>query len=325
MQYFYRKVHHWLILLVLIASFSFSGCLAQIDKRQYAGLQVTTNDLPATLYLDGEYLSDTPVKRNDLKPGTYTLKIQPEDPTYVPYEVPIQLRKGLLTAVTWLPGTRPELGGGVIYELEKLPNRTQTELIVTSIPDGAIVKVDGGDLEFAPIIKSELLPGKHDISVTLPSYVEQNHTLNLVAGHRLSVLVKLAKTPESLGLTIPTPSADAMLTATASGQAATGSGALAAASSQSGPTPIRSAQPTAGNLSNLGNNSQQVLILPTNFFQDGTEVVRVRSASTSASAEVGFATVGERYPYLNEENAAWIKIDLNGKAGWINKTYAELQ
>lgn len=338
----------FLIALIIVAGVFFSGCIPQLDKRKYAGLQVTLADVPASIYLDGEFISDTPFKQNDLKPGVYTLKIQPDDSSLVPYELPITLSGGLLTAVVWTPSTRPELSGGVIFELERLSTKQQTELVISSIPDGVIVRVDGGDIEFAPSIRTDLSPGKHTISFSQTSYDDQEHTINLVAGHRLSVSVKMARNQNSLGMessdatqirTTQTASSSATITTTAttSGSIATGglapttksptaSPALSTSpNSTANPEAVRTAQPLAVTGSGSSSGSGKIVtILPTGFFQNGEEVVRVRTASSSAALELGFAKVGQAYVYLNVTTNDWIQIQFNSKPGWISKTYGRV-
>lgn len=324
----------FLIALILVAGVIFSGCIPQLDKRKYAGLQVTLADVPASIYLDSEFISDTPFKQNDLKPGTYTLKIQPDDSSLVPYELPITLSGGLLTAVVWTPGTRPELSGGVIFELERLSNKQQTELAISSIPDGVIVRVNDGDIEFAPTVRTDLSPGKHTISFSQTSYDDQEHTVNLVAGHRLSVSVKMARNQNSLGIETSDTTQTANSAATPSANLAVGGSLAATASATSAATPtpaansaaVRTAQPLAVTGSGSSTASgKTVTILPTGFFQNGEEVVRVRSASSSAALELGFAKVGQSYPYLNVTTNDWIQIQFNSKPGWISKTYGHVE
>jgi hypothetical protein len=96
----------WL-LLVLVCTFFFSAC-NPFQGKSKAGLQVITGDIQSSLFLDGQYLEKTPYIGKDIKPGQYTLRIEPDDPTLLPYETTITLRSGLLSVVTWRPGTRPE-------------------------------------------------------------------------------------------------------------------------------------------------------------------------------------------------------------------------
>ncbi len=316
-----------LALLIVGVASVFAGCIPQLDKRKYAGLQVTVSDVPATIYLDGTYLSETPFKQNDLKPGVYTLKIQPDDASLVPYELPIRLTGGLLTAVVWNPGTRPELSGGVVYELERLSNRQQTELAISSIPDGAIVRINDGDMDFAPLVRTDLTAGKQSIALTLPSYDDQNHTLNLVPGHRLSVLVKMARTADTFdagdGAAVSSTGDTNADTANATDTTTTSETATSSAIRTAQKTPVTGSG--AGASGSATFTGKKVTILPTGFIQNGEEVVRVRESSSAASRELGFAKVGQSYQYLNVTTADWIKIQFNSVPGWISKTYGRVE
>jgi hypothetical protein len=275
----------WLPVLVLLAALFLGGCDPFAYKRK-AGLQVITNDINSSLFLDGEYLDKTPYINKEIKPGTYTLRIQPDDPTLSPYETTISLQKGLLSVVIWKPGKRPELSGGVIYEMEKLPSRSATELSLVTVPDNAIVTIDKQPKDFAPLLKTGIEPGPHEFEVSLPSYESQKHTINMVAGHKVSVTLKLAKNAvDGDSATAPSTSASPSTTA------------------KPGTTATSSAQTRSAALT-----GPRVKIKPTGFFQNSQEVVRVREKPANSAKELGFAVVGSEYAYLKETQDGWHKI-----------------
>lgn len=297
----------------MVSSLFLSGC-SVLDRRNVAGLQVITNDVPVSVFLNDQHLDKSPVIVKDLKPGSYTLEIQPDDPTLVPYETTITLRKGLLTVVTWKPGTSPETSGGVIYELEKLTDKSQTEISVVSLPDGAIVSFDGGVKEFAPTLVSNVTPGNHEFEASLPSYETQQHTINAVEGHRLHITVKLAKTGrEATKETTPNASPNP-----STAPPATSSAQLTSPSASPSAQPLRTAvsNPTVGGPS--------VTIKSTNYFVEGKEVVRVRDQASPAGKEVGLAEVGKSYPYLGTTQNGWYKIQVGTTEGWVSGQYATL-
>lgn len=320
--------------LVVVTAVFLSGCSVW-DGRAKAGLQVITNDIPTSIFLDGQYLDKTPLINKDLKPGTYTLKIQPEDNSLSAYETTITLHKGLLSVVTWKPGSRPELSGGVIYEMEKLPNKKATQLALISIPDGAIVSLDGQSKDFAPIVLDNISAGQHEFTVSLPSYETQQHTLNMVAGHKINVTVKLARSSAAEASPSPTASssgntsstggvASSSATATASGRVAASASPKASGSPSASPkasaTPKASASPKA----TPAITGPRVRIKSTNFYQDDQEVLRVRATPSSGGTSLGFATVGSEHPYLEESEGGWHKITFEGKTGWVTGQFAEI-
>ena len=291
-----------LLMFVVAVSLTLTGCSP--FKAKNAGLQVITSDIPSSVFLDGQYLEKTPFIGKAFKPGEYVLRIQPDDTNLSAYETNIKLTKGLLTVLTWKPGDRPETSSGVIYEMEKLASTKQTELSIISLPDGAIVSLDGAQKQFTPILIDAVEPGQHEFEVSLPSYETQKHTINVIAGHRMNITVKLAKI--TLELVEPSPS------------------------------PVQTATPsaelTASPSANLGRQavSQQLInknitILPTNFFVDGQQILRVRETASPSAQEIGQAQVGNKYPYLNETYNGWHKIQFNDKIGWVNGQYSQLE
>lgn len=295
-----------LILLVTLASL-LSGCTF-FAKPQYAGIQVvTTENTSSAVFLDDQHINNTPLTEKTIKPGRYSLKIVPENPQLVPYETTVTLRAGLLTVVTWKPAERPELSGGVIYEMEPLSDRTKNEISFITIPDGAIISFEGEDQLFSPTSITDVTPGQHEYEITLPSYEIQKHTINVVAGYRMIVRSKLAKT--SASTTVPTEVSTESDTATTNANAS--SSATINATSQA-KTATSSATATG------------VKILSTGYFSNSQEVLRVRDKAGAVGTEIGFLAVGEVVPYLGETQGGWHKITFKQATGWVSADFSQL-
>jgi len=306
----------WKILLLgVIGSVVLSGCSLPQFTQPRAALQVITPDISASLFLDDQYLEKTPFLRKDLAPKTYTLKIVPDEKNLAPYETSINLSANTLSAVTWKPGDRPETSGGVTYELERLKGDA-AELAFISIPDRALVSVDEGETDFAPLTIENISAGEHTFRVTSPTYDAQEHSLHTIKGYRLTVSIKLAQSLTTQTSPSVEPQTTSPLTRVSNltpGSSATGSATGSANLTQTAPT-------SAGLLT----GSATITIKPTNFFQDGTEVLRARSEASVEGDEVGFAQVGKTYPYLGEQKAGWYKIMLDGQTAWVSGNYTEL-
>lgn len=291
---------------LVTASLALSGC--SWPGRYKAGLQVITGNTTASVFLDNEYLDKSPYKSDQLQPGTYQLKLEPDDPNLSPYETSITLTKGLLSVVTWKPGTRPETSGGVIYEMEPISNKKRAELSIVSLPDGVIVKLNNNPKEFTPLLIEDIEPGQHEFEVSLPSYETQKHTINVIQGYRMNIKVKLAKTEAELGvgpIATPSPSPTTEPAATTSAQP-----------TLTQPVATASALPITG---------PSVTITATNFFVEGQEVLRVRDAAGSGGKELGFAPVGQSYRYLGTTEAGWYQIEFENQPGWISANFATLK
>lgn len=181
------------LVLVLFATVFLSGCQSILEHNVKSGLQVITDDVPSSVYLDGHYVNSTPMIEKNLKPGDYTLRIEPTDNSLQAYETRVTLRKGLLTVVTWKPADRPEMSGGVIYEMEPLKDKSKSEISFNTVPDAAIITLEGRDKEFSPTVFSDVPPGNRSFEITLPSYETQSHTIYVQPGYRMMVKVTLAK------------------------------------------------------------------------------------------------------------------------------------
>jgi len=272
------------------------------QNKLKSGLQVITHDVKASLFLNDMYLDKTPYINREIIPGEYTLRLEPDDDQLEAYELPLSLNQGVLTVVMWKPGSTAESSGGVVYELEKIDNKDQAELSFVSVPDGAIIKLDDREQDFAPLVYKNLEPGTHTFEARLPSFEAQQNTINLVAGYKLKVWIKLSQADSA---TQPSQNNEEQKTASDSAQTATDSAQVASPSAQ-------------------------VKIKKTNFFQDNKEVLRVRSEADLNSAEAGFVLAEESYEFLGEEKNNWYKIkftdalDTQQKQGWVSSQYAEL-
>ena len=298
MRLWYTKGMHRLLKLVviLLVASVISACSNPLAARPKAGLQVMTNDVPSSIFLNDSYIEKTPFIEKELQAGEYTLKIAPDDPNLVPYETRVMLRSGLLTVVTWKPGVSPETSGGVIYEMEPLKTKGQAEVSFITIPDGAIISFDGGEKEFTPLTIPSVSAGHHEFEISLPSYETQKHTINVVDGYRMIVNIKLAKQVSVDTSSPPETSLPATQSASAS---------------------------ISGTLQNE-DKSKTITITSTNYFEGGKEVLKVRDAASIGGRELGVAPVGTSYPYLGETIANWYKIDFNGQEGWVNSQYSRL-
>lgn len=299
-----------------------SGCsLSELQQlKAKSGLQVITGEnQAASLFLNGEYLDKTPYISKNIKPGIYSLKIDPTDKTLAPFETQITLAEGALAVVTWSPGKTPETSGGVIYELlpGKTANPDKAEISFVTIPENAIIAVDNKPQTLSPLSLTDVEPGNHELEVKLPSYVTQRHTLNAAAGKKLQITVKLAK--QNASAPSPTPGPTATQSAQINPMSIASSSAITQASLSAKLAPKKTST-QSGSLT-----ATHVMIGKTGLMQAGKEVLRVRAAADPTSATIGYAEVNKTYPYLKQYENGWYKINLSSTvSGWVSDEYATL-
>ncbi|MBT6756591.1 MAG: SH3 domain-containing protein [Candidatus Pacebacteria bacterium] len=291
------------ISFLMFSAFFLSGC-NPLEWKQQAGLQVITQEVSAALFLDDQYLDKTPYINKKIKPGNYTLRIQPDDSSLVSYDIPITLNKGTITVVDWQSGTSLETSGGIIYEMEKTRTGKGSQIDFQTIPNNAILTFDDGIKQFSPLTLTDIAEGNHTFEVSLPSYRAQQHAVNIIKNHSITLTIILGKELDQKADQQLTDQ-ETILAPDASSSAGTNSETLENSLS-----------------SNSSTSTAKVQILSTDFFVNDKEVLRVREEPSAAGKELGFAEVGKKYPY-KEEITGWFGIEFENKIGWISSQFSQ--
>ena len=172
---------------------------------------------------------------------------------------------------------------------------------MVSIPDSAVVRLDGEARGFTPLTLDEITAGDREIVVTANGFKDRTIKAKLVDGYKLTANVNLAKaeekeaeeeekTEEEEEEAAPTPKGEATSTPKPT---------------PSGPTPTPPDRPYV-----------KIKDTPTGW-------LRVREKATTASEELTRVDPGEMYPLLDEESG-WYKITYeDDQEGWISGRYAE--
>jgi len=289
-----------LVAFLFLTSVLLSACTPPWQKK--AALQV--NSIPkATVYIEGEEKGTTPFEDKKLSPGEITLKLVPEVTAVNlnPWEKKIKLVGGVMTVVNWEFGQNELASAGEVLTLEKTKNKETASMSVVSIPDAAVVRLDGEARGFTPLNLDQITAGEREIVITTNGFQDRSITAKLINGYELIANVKLAKAEEEKKEeekepeTTPTPTPKDAAKVTPSPKP-----------TPSGPTPTPPERPYV-----------KIKSTPTGW-------LRVREkASTLDSEELAKVNPTEMYPLLDEENG-WYQIEYKeGEKGWISGKYAE--
>ena len=287
----------------LLLTLFLTGCRFPLPGKRVGALKVDSSP-QATVFINGERRGETPFSDEKLKPGTYTLKLVPASPDLVlaPWEGEVKITAGTLTAVKRELGPTPDQSSGEVLFLEPLSDKKAVALNITTIPDSAVVTVDGEPQGFAPLRLDNIAEGDHQITVSLPGYQERKVQAKTLAGHQLNLIVQLALLAEE------TPSEEEAT-----------SSAEATPSAETTPTPSLTPQPTSTASPSAELERPYVVI-------NSPEIgwVRVRAKPTTSSEELLKVNHGEKYKLLEVNEVGWYKIEYQpGKTGWISGRYAE--
>lgn len=297
-----KKIATILAIIVVIVVATIVYLINPFQKKKFSGLQVITNEIEASLFINDTHLDKSPYINRKIQPGRYVLNIVPDDKQLMSKELPITLTPNTLTAVFWKPAATLEESSGVVYELEPISNKDTGELQIITEPDEAIIHFGNREQQFAPYIFKDIEPGTHTFTLSLPSYETQEQKFNLSAGYRLKITAYMGR--EKTGIEQQADQIEE------------------AVSDDSVEQEEPSVQENGMSLTN------HVTILSTGFFQQEVEVLRVRDRPSASGVAIGFVKIGEKYAFLKEENN-WFLITFEDaisqevKEGWVSGQYVE--
>lgn len=290
------------ILTILVAGLLLSGCtMPALFVKKPAGLEINTTPA-AAVFLNGDNLGPTPYKNAKVTPGTYSLRLLPDDSSLLPYETSLTLDPGVSTVITrTFAATEPDSSGYSLSLVEDVAGKTYLSVITD--PDSVNLNVDGTPRGFAPLSKFELNPGSHTVRLTSPGYVEQSLPVNTVKGFNLVVNVKMAG--DTINLAAAPSATPSSLASPAPSAAASGS-------------PKPSSTPTL------------TLERPYVTVSDSPDIastggLNVRKEPSASSDPLGKAKIGEKLKYLGETTpAGWHKVEFEGTPGYVSGKYVTL-
>jgi len=279
-------------------------------QKQFSGLQVQMTDSSvAQIYLDGSHLGQTPYEQRDVRPGTYSIRIEPAASDKQPYETQIHLYPNTLTSILWSFQSSELTGSGEILELEPLASQDRAELSVTTVPEGANISLGTNTYGLSPVIVDSVTPGTYDLSIEAVAHIKKALPVQIQPGFRLHVFSRLSKenaalegqegdTTSSLDQALELTNEDTESTLSARRELPGDAGSPALSADPEPPYVVIGTTPTGW---------LRVRATPT---ADGTEVARVEPE--------------EKYPYLSTENG-WYEIEYSaGENGWISGQYADI-
>jgi hypothetical protein len=299
-----RKLLYLLVLFVLTGvGIAMKVYFFDSAQTRVGHLQVySTPD--ATVFIDSKAAGRTPFNQ-ELKPGTYTIKLIP---------IATNPELGETSGVTWqgkitisayqytyvrreLRNTEVE-SAGEIFTIQRSPNVVEAgtgEILIETEPDGAIVSYDGQDVGVSPYLVKNAPVGVHEISVYMPKFRRRTNQVRVVSGGYTTVA------HFQLGLDVDYDKKFAFGRAFEASRSAS---LPEVSKAQPSPTPTPKVEKI------------EINDTPTGF-------LRVRQEGNFNAKEVSQVKPGEVYTYL-EEKDGWIKIKLtDGQEGWVKGEYVK--
>jgi hypothetical protein len=131
----------------------------------------------AQVFLDGELMQGTPPQRNDVPPGTHSLRVTAQGRTTVTRELTV-------TA-----------GQPVVLEIPDLAVATQTGRIsVRSSTPGARVFIDGRDVGPSPFTRDDIPANTYEVTLRAPGFDDRTERCNVTASVACDINLPLTRT-----------------------------------------------------------------------------------------------------------------------------------
>jgi hypothetical protein len=157
----------------------------QPDKAAVAAssgtLMILANEKDAEISVDGEKKGKAPVKVEGLVEGSHLVEARKEG--FEPAEQTVEIKRGEFKTIK-------------LALKEKPPPRKTGAIRVVSPTRGANVFIDGVLAGKTPLLRHQIDPGPHFVSVRREGFVDQVQTVEVKAGQIAEVRVELKKTSE---------------------------------------------------------------------------------------------------------------------------------
>lgn len=181
------------ILLILVGIFLLMKVAAEtLAPKGKGALQVTSN-IKAQVFINNKPLGETPLckcdQKDTIKQGEYEIKIVPGDKKFQPFVSRIKINPGVLTAVerTFLPGSGASVS---ILTLEKTQDN-DPQLFIATIPEGALVSVDGESKGVTPLNLKNLTSSEHEVEIQKQAFSKKTIRVRAVPSYKLILNILL--------------------------------------------------------------------------------------------------------------------------------------
>ena len=285
--------------ILIFSSIFLSACTVPFFGKK-AGIQITSNP-QSMVTINSESSGQTPVYQENLKAGSYSVKISPLDTTLQPWEGKITLTAGTLTVVDRQLAVTPNQAHGHTLYFEKIDPKDTLEVNITSLPNTVSVLIDGSPAGFTPFSNKSITSGGHTFTFTAPGFQDKVVKASVEPGFRLNINVQLA-TQQVSELPVPTPTATSSAT----------------------PTPTVKTSDT--DITPLPTQSTTSAVPKPYVTINSKELgyVNVRQEPVASAIKLAKAPHGDKFPYLKTQSG-WYQIEYQiGKNGWISASYATL-
>lgn len=204
------------VLLILAGLFIMVKVAASVLAPSGRGALQVSSNIKAQVFLDEKAIGATNLclcdQNQTIPEGEHIIKVVPDDSSFQPYTVNVKIFPGVLTAVerTFLPGS---FASSYVLNLEKTGDK-DASLLVASIPDGALVTLDGDQVGATSYFAKTISASEHEIEIQKQGFGKKTIRIRTVVGYKLIINAVLGTDSGNIDETAPTPTTITPLTPT---------------------------------------------------------------------------------------------------------------
>ncbi|MBI2414719.1 PEGA domain-containing protein [candidate division WWE3 bacterium] len=160
------------------------------NLKSKAALTISTVGGSAQVYLNDNFLGNTPLESKDIRAGENKLSIKNDQITY---NVALDFLQNSEVAINRDLGVSDVFSSGQNIWLEKSSDTPSLEVI--SEPTGARVLVDNTEVGVTPYSTSTLTEGEYDLMLEKAGYESTSNRIKIQKGYKLNIAMKMFPNP----------------------------------------------------------------------------------------------------------------------------------
>ena len=158
-----------------------------------AGVLEINTTPEVAVFINGQNMGTTPFKK-EFKPQKLEVKLaEKNDPEKVLWQAKVPITSSAITLIKYQFNQNDQQAYSELLTLTKIPDKKNGALLISSLPDQAIINLDGETKGYTPLLLEEVSPGHHSLEINLDGYQNTIIGLNVAAGFQLNAEIKLAK------------------------------------------------------------------------------------------------------------------------------------
>ncbi len=188
-----KKLFFLFLLFLLFAIFVVVKLVFFRPDKDTGILKVESSPI-ASVFIDNNMVGKTPFE-DRYKVGDYIIKLIPDGiaTDTASWEGQVNVYHNATSYVNMDLGSNDMSTSGSIVTIKKIKDSPDAgQIKVQTEPEGAIVSFDSDEKGISPLMMKGVIPGEHEVSVSLQGFLRKSINIKAVKGYRIYLYIKMA-------------------------------------------------------------------------------------------------------------------------------------